>query len=169
LLTDNNYDRVLITDVKDVCFNKNPFNQLKADRLTASSEIVLYKNEEWNQAHLIYNLGLIGRQVLINQPVYNVGVFGGDARLVRDMCSDIYLMSCGKPKVADQTSFNYLINTKYKEVTDFTNLDHKFAIHLHVINAGLVPFDLHTIKDYSIVHQYDRLGNEIQHYYTIPE
>jgi hypothetical protein len=169
LLTDNDYDRVLVTDVKDVCFNKNPFDQLKVNRLTASSEVILYRDEEWNQTHLMYNLGLIGQQVLINEPVYNVGVFGGDARLVKDICSDIYLMSCGKPKVADQTSFNYLINTKYKEVTDFTNLDHKFAVHLHVINAGLVPFDLYTIKDYSIVHQYDRLKDEIQRYYTIPK
>ncbi len=168
-LCDSSYDKVLITDVKDVCFTKNPFDLLEKGKLTATSEVVLYKNEAWNQEHLHYNLGLIGLSSLLDKPVHNVGVFGGDHGLVKDMCADIYLLSCGKPKVADQTSFNYLINTKYKDVTRFTSLEDKLAVHLHVIKAGLVPFDYNTIKDYAIIHQYDRLGNEIQHYYTIPK
>jgi hypothetical protein len=75
------------------------------------------------------------------------------------MCADIYLLSVGKLKVADQTSFNYLIQTKYKDQTRYTTLDDKFAVHLHVINAGLVTFDLNTVSQYKIVHQYDRIPN----------
>jgi hypothetical protein len=160
LLTESgeNYDKVLITDVKDVYFNDNPFEHLAVDKLTASSEVITYRGEQWNEAHMMYNLGLIGRNLLLDEPVYNVGVFGGGTNLVKDLCSDIYLMSCGKPKVADQTSFNYLINTKYKDYTTFTNLDDNFAVHLHVVNAGLVKFDLSNIRNYKIVHQYDRIS-----------
>jgi len=79
--------------------------------------------------------------------------------LVQEMCMDIYLLSAGKLKVADQTSFNYLIQTKYKEQTKFTTLEDKFAVHLHVINAGLVAFDLNTVSQYKVVHQYDRIAN----------
>ena len=143
--------------MKDVYFNENPFDALDSTLLTATSEVVLYKDEQWNKEHIHYNLGLIGLGELLDKPVYNVGVFGGGHQVVKDICADIYLMSVGKYKVADQTSFNYLIHTKYKDITSFTNLSDEFAVHLHVVNAGLVPFDLSNIRKYRIVHQYDRI------------
>lgn len=149
-------DKVLITDVRDVYFNKNPFEYID-NNIIATSEVVVYEQEQWNSQHLYENLGLIGIDCLLTEEVLNVGVWGGPIDLVRDMCADIYLMSAGKPKVADQTSFNYLIRTKYKNTSKITGLDTEFAVHLHVINAGLVPFDLNNIKNFSIVHQYDRI------------
>lgn len=151
------YDKVLITDVKDVYFNRNPFEEIPTDMIIASSEEITYEEEKWNKEHLHYNLGLIGLSKMLKEKVYNVGVFGGKYDLVKSMCEDIYLMSIGKYKVADQTSFNYLIQTKYKYNTLFTGLKSYFAVHLHVINAGLVEFNLSDIQKYSIVHQYDRL------------
>lgn len=148
------YEKILITDVKDVYFNSNPFDSIEIDKILATGEIIQYNEEEWNQNHLHYNLGTIGLNSLHDKQVYNVGVFGGGHEIVKEMCADIYLMSVGKYKVADQTSYNYLIQTKYKDKTLFTN---DTAVHLHVINAGLVPFDLNTISNYKIVHQYDRI------------
>lgn len=156
-LQNNTYNKVLITDVKDVYFNDNPFNFLDSTLLTATSEEVIYENEEWNKEHIHYNLGLIGLETLLDKPVYNVGVFGGGYEVVKEICADIYLMSVGKYKVADQTSYNYLIQTKYKNNTIFTDLNDNLAVHLHVINAGLVKFDLTNIKNYKIIHQYDRI------------
>lgn len=159
LLREEQYNKILITDVRDVYFNRNPFDQLSSEKITATSEEIIYKNHDWNITHVHYNLGVIGLDLLSNLPVYNVGVFGGPQQLISDMCRDIYLMSVGKTRVADQTSFNYLIQTKYKSLTEFTRLENKFAVHLHVINEGVIPFDLNTLSDYTIVHQYDRLPN----------
>lgn len=156
-LQQETYNKILITDVRDVYFNRNPFDQISNTKITATSEEIIYKNHEWNTTHVHYNLGVIGLHLLSDLPVYNVGVFGGPHELMVDMCRDIYLMSVGKPRVADQTSFNYLIQTKYKELTEFSGLTDKFAVHLHVINEGAVSFDLNTIPEYTIVHQYDRL------------
>jgi hypothetical protein len=156
-LQNNKYDKVLITDVKDIYFNNNPFSSLHPILLTATSEEITYENEEWNKNHLHYNLGLIGLEKLLDKQVFNVGVFGGGYNLVKEICSDIYLMSIGKYKVADQTSYNYLIQTKYKDKTIFTDLKDKLAVHLHVINAGLVKFNIDDIKQYKIIHQYDRI------------
>jgi hypothetical protein len=158
-LQNQNYEKVLITDVRDVYFNHNPFERIPADKLIATSEEVLYKNHQWNQTHLHYNLGVIGMFVLLDEPVYNVGVFGGSAELVKNISSDIYLLSIGKHKVADQTSFNYLIQTKYKHMTRFSGINDKFAVHLHVVNEGLVPFDYKVANEYAIIHQYDRITN----------
>jgi hypothetical protein len=156
-LEGTSYDKVLITDVRDVYFNRDPFSIIPKDGIVATSEEIFYQNENWNKEHLHYNLGLIGLESLLDKHVYNVGVFGGGKDLVRQICSDIYLLSIGKYKVADQTSFNYLIQTKYKDQVTFTGIKDMFAVHLHVINAGLVPFDLNTIDQYTIVHQYDRI------------
>jgi len=156
-LLENDYDKVLITDVRDVYFNTDPFSKIPSDKIIASSEVIKYENDPWNERHLYNNLSMIGYNSLISNQVYNVGVFGGNAELVQDMCADIYLMSVGKPLVADQTSFNYLIQTSHKDNVVFTDLKDKFAVHLHVVVNGMVPFDLSTLNEYSIVHQYDRL------------
>ena len=156
-LQNNIYDKILITDVRDVYFNNNPFDEIPTTSIVATSEEIIYKNEEWNKNHIHYNLGIIGLETLLDKPVYNVGVFGGGYDLIKNICADIYLMSVGKYKVADQTSYNYLIQTKYKDKTIFTNLKDKLAVHLHVINAGLIEFNLNDIKNYKIIHQYDRI------------
>jgi hypothetical protein len=157
ILNEKEYDSVLITDVRDVYFNRDPFVTLGVDWLFASSEEIEYRNENWNKHHLFVNLGGIGADILMDKPVYNVGVFGGSAELVKKISRDIYLMSIGRKLVADQTSFNYLIQTTYKDFVRFTNLSDKFAVHLDVIAKGLVQFDLNTLNDYTIIHQYDRL------------
>jgi hypothetical protein len=153
----NEFNKVLVTDVRDVYFNTDPFEKIPDDGIIASSEIIRYENEKWNERHLFNNLTMIGLHTLIENEVYNVGVFGGDVKTVCDISKDIYLLSVGKPLVADQTSFNYLIQTSYKDKVKFTNLDDKFAVHLQVIANGLVTFDLNKLNEYSIIHQYDRL------------
>jgi hypothetical protein len=156
-LNDNEFDNVLITDVRDVYFNRDPFDTIPHNMIIASSEVIEYKDEDWNKRHLFVNLGGIGVDALMDKHVYNVGVFGGNAELVKRISRDIYLMSIGRKLVADQTSFNYLIQTSYKDFVRFTDLSDKFAVHLHVIANGLVSFDLNKIDEYAIVHQYDRL------------
>ena len=157
ILNDADYDKVLITDVRDVYFNRDPFEYVPHNLIIASSEVVKYENEDWNKRHLFVNLGGIGTDTLIDKEVYNVGVFGGCGHYVRNICRDIYLMSIGKKLVADQTSFNYLIQTTYKDDVMFTDLSNNFAVHLDVIAKGFVTFDMNTLDRYFIVHQYDRL------------
>jgi len=150
-------EKVLVTDVRDVYFNNNPFEKIPSDKIIASSEVIKYKEEKWNERHLYNNLTMIGYETLMANEVYNVGVFGGNPEMVKKISAEIYLMSVGKPLVADQTSFNYLIQTSYKDKVLFTGLEYKFAVHLQVVANGMIPFDLSTLNEYSIIHQYDRL------------
>jgi hypothetical protein len=162
------YKKVLITDIKDVIFTQSPFPKIPSEGIIATGEVIKYRDHAWNLDHLYTNLGFLGFD-LVEEEVLNVGVFGGGAKDVESLCKDIYLMSCGKFKVADQTSFNYLIRSSYKHKTTFTSLEDKFAIHLHVIKEGVVKFNLNNLKDYTIIHQYDRFGDEILNYYTLPK
>lgn len=167
-LRDIQYEKVFITDVKDVMFTQSPFPRVPSEGIIATGEVIKYRDHAWNLDHLYTNLGFLGFD-LVEEEVLNVGVFGGGAEDVKALCKDIYLMSCGKFKVADQTSFNYLTRSSYKHKTTFTSLEDKFAIHLHVIKEGVVKFDLNNLKDYTIIHQYDRFGDEILNYCTLPE
>jgi hypothetical protein len=163
------YVEVLITDVKDVIINKRPFGRFSGDEyIVASSEVIRYQDHDWNKEHIHQTFGIASFD-LLSQDVNNVGVILGKGEVIKHLCLDIYLNAINKVKVADQTAFNYLINNSYKCKTIRTDLKDKWAVHLHVINEGRVPFDLHTLSEYTIIHQYDRLGNEIQYYYTLPK
>lgn len=157
-LEEVNYKKIFLTDVKDVIFNKSPFDYIPESGLIATSECIKYNEHDWNFEHLYTNLGILGNTI-INEEVLNVGVFGGSLQDVKSLCRDIYLLSCGKPKVADQTSFNYLIRTLYKDRTNITDISDKFTIHLHVVNEGKVQFNLNKINEYIVIHQYDRVKN----------
>jgi hypothetical protein len=155
-LKDSSYEKVFMTDVKDVYFNKSPFLQLPTQGILATGEVIKYSEDPWNTRHLLTNLGLFGH-ALLDEEVLNVGVFGGGLKDVTDICRDIYLLSCGKPLVADQTSFNYLIRNGYADKTVVTSINDEFAVHLHVVSTGQVKFDINKLQNYTIVHQYDRL------------
>lgn len=154
LLNEQNFDKVFITDVKDLYFNFSPFDHIPENKITATSEIISYNQHNWNMEHAITNIGYPALTFLKPRPVFNVGAWGGGQILVKQLCLDIYLMSVGKYKVADQTSFNYLIQTSYYEHMNFTQ---DVAIHLHVVSEGYYKFDFNTLKNYSIVHQWDRI------------
>lgn len=169
LLSNIEYNQVLITDVKDVIINKRPFSgNLPAECIVASSEVIKYEEHEWNKAHIEQTFGILSIE-LLNKEVNNVGVVLGTGEVIKTLCLDIYLNAINKNKVADQTAFNYLIQNSYRSRTLFTRLEDKWAVHLHVVNEGLVPFNLHQLNDYTIIHQYDRLGDEILNYYTLPQ
>jgi hypothetical protein len=169
LLSSIEYNQVLITDVKDVIINKRPFTDKDMEEcIVASSEVIKYGEHQWNKEHILQTFGLAGIE-LLEEEVNNVGVLLGKGNVIKSLCLDIYLNAINKTKVADQTGFNYLIRNSYRDKTVFTGLEDKWAVHLHVINEGLIPFDLHELKNYTIIHQYDRLGDEIFNYYTIPQ
>jgi hypothetical protein len=154
-------DLVLLTDVNDVMFNGNPFDTLAAfrhDGIVASSEEVTHEQETWNLQNFWTTFGIITEEFK-DKYIYNAGSIAGNVKTVSDLCRDIYLLSINKPRNADQAAYNYLIQTAYKHKTLFTNLDNNWGVHLHVINQGLVEFDLDNCKNYKIIHQYDRIKN----------
>ena len=54
-LQNNIYEKVLITDVRDVYFNSNPFDIISTTSITATSEEIIYEDEEWNKNHIHFH------------------------------------------------------------------------------------------------------------------
>jgi hypothetical protein len=167
----NPNDFVLLTDVNDIVFNRNPFEWLHTQNHTgivASSEEVTHERETWNLQNYWTTFGII-TEFNKHSKIYNAGSIAGTAGEVSNLCRDIYLLSINKPRNADQAAYNYLIQNSYKDKTLFTDMSDNWGVHLHVIKEGLVDFDLNNLADYTIIHQYDRFGDEILNYYTIPQ
>jgi hypothetical protein len=152
LLTNKSYEKVLITDVKDLVVIKNPFTRELKKQIVVSSEMIVYKDHHWNKQHILHTLG-VASYYMLEEEIYNVGCIES----LRDLSLEIYLIAKNVDKVADQTAFNFLIQTSYKDKVHFSRLDEKWGVHLHVVGEGYIPFDYNTLEDYTIIHQYDRI------------
>jgi hypothetical protein len=168
------YEYVVTTDVKDVYFQKDPFEALIGTKLVIASEGLRYKNEPWGNENLYQAYGTYVYDQFKDNEIFNVGTFGGKSEYVKDMVFHIFTNGINRPiPIVDQAVFNVLINTQpFKNITTRT-ID--WAAELGTImdpskiegfrpnllfaepsfEGGLVKDSAGTI--FPIVHQYDRV------------
>jgi hypothetical protein len=190
--TYQNYRYVISTDVRDVIFQKNPFEKLNEflfmgcfDSIVAQSESILIKDEEWNRDNIIKNFGPYFYESVKDNEVYNVGILAGRSKYIKDLCFSLFQMSLNRPDwVADQAAYNMLLSFEpWNNVTYKTALKHAWALNAHVTNKPDLldkygPFlieprpymDNGLVKNsdgevFSIVHQYDRVPEWADYFY----
>lgn len=178
-LSQNQYDRVVTTDVRDVVFQYDPIkwlNDYAYDyKLVCGSEGLYYRDEPWGNQNLYETFGPYVYERFKDNVIFNVGVLAGDAGCIRDLVLNIAVNSLNRPiKICDQAVFNFLIQNKiYEEQTFFARSTDRWATHLgtfadrnkmhhfgpRLLERGPV-FDggIMKINDqpFCIVHQYDR-------------
>ena len=172
------YRYVVMTDVKDVWFQNNPFDLLaESDGLIfASSENISYKHEVWGYDNLLQGFGgIVANEAVTNEwEIFNVGVLGGEVAAMKELFFSIYSMTYGRYIPSDQSAFNTIVHLtspyKFKKTThedrwacqcgttiDPQKRQYKFN-WLHkppemkensVVNCHAEP--------YAIVHQWDRV------------
>jgi hypothetical protein len=180
LNSDKIYDYVLLTDVKDVIFQKNPaeYDMLNAGILT-SSEGIQYKNEPWGANNLKASFGDLYYTLQFSS-ITNAGVIAGRHEDIKDLCLMITLVCQGKPKFIpggggpDQAALNVILNTTaWRELVQPAGRDwacqagttadpnkiQEFRKHLldpePIFEDGYVKTFSGNIM--TIVHQYDRV------------
>jgi len=182
-LKDNKFRYVITTDVKDVIFQKDPFIQLDDilsnthKDLVFSSESILYKNEPWGDNNLMETFGPYIHDIFKENEIYNVGVLAGRGYAMRDLALNIFLACVGKPiKICDQSTFNLMISMNpYLKTSLYKKSEDGWACQLGTTADPskidqFKPFLLEespkmkdgkvvtsTEKEFSIVHQYDRV------------
>lgn len=156
-LANSNYNKVVLTDARDVVFQKNPFNHLEMIqsnyKIVASSENVLFKDNAWIKDNMINTFGI--ESYISNE--YNeavcAGVLAGEKNNLSSLCLDIYNLSMtvnsfidlnsintkdhwsGWSKdPADQAALNILIHNKWKDLTKILSLDSSWCINLGISN-----------------------------------
>ena len=173
------YDYVITTDVKDVYFQKNPFEimnglNMLGSKLVIASEGLKYKDEPWGDDNLKQAYGPYVYELFKNNTIFNVGTFGGTSEYVKDMVFNIFTNAINRPiPICDQAVFNVLINTQpFKDVclatndwaceagtvADPTKIE-QFRPNLlcgePVFRDGIVYTETGDV--FPIVHQYDRV------------
>jgi hypothetical protein len=170
----NNYDVVLVTDVFDVAFLKDPFTKMDFNNynIFVGGEGVLHREEPWNSD--VMNKCFPNYFSLTkNQEVFCSGVIGGNPRALvnwfREM-DKICLDSLKGHDIEDQAAMNIVIyNYKDTKLKTFKITD-RWCLHMAIGGPtdlfeawgfksilknrfGITP----NWKDYDIVHQFNRI------------
>ena len=185
LATDNNwtnYNSVLMTDVRDVLFQSNPFTtqvmmdlDLMNTEFIASSEDMTYENEIWGADNMMNGFGPLVYNTAIKWPIFNVGVIAGSSFATMGLFQILYNMTVGRYIPSDQSSYNLLVNMAmpyrfYRQdhhapwtcqcgtILDPTkNHYRKFITSpIPLIEDGIV-YTGNNHEKFSILHQWDRV------------
>lgn len=113
--TNEEYEFVVTTDVRDVVFQKNPMDFLRGDTFTgfvAAGEGLAYKDEPWGNNNYLQAFGPFFHNQIKDTEIYNVGVMAGTHDLVRDILLMILQLSINRPiPIVDQAVYNFILNT----------------------------------------------------------
>ena len=175
------YKYVVTTDVRDVIFQKNPFDYLEEElgnyNIVCGSESVRYKNEPWGDENLLQCYGPYIHEIYRDREIFNVGVLGGRSEYMKDLMLNIAVNSINRPiPIVDQAVFNLLINTQpYKDTVFFARQENGWAcqagtvadpkcidrLRRHLLEQEPVWKDGKAYSWngalFTIVHQYDRV------------
>lgn len=132
------YERVVVTDTRDVIFQQDPFKWIEQDPsawsypFIASAEGFLYKDEPWSNQNLHDTFGPYFHNIIKDRHIFNVGVIGGDMPEVTDLMLMIFQLSINRPvQIVDQAVYNFLL--LYGNMaghTEFTDNSRDWAIQL---------------------------------------
>lgn len=173
---------VISTDVRDVFFQRNPFDwfterysdQSYRERLFATSEEVALDDGSiaggWNADRIEQLFGTRIREEARGDTSYNAGVMCGHGGLLAGLMRTIYLMCFNfKGAGGDQAAYNLLLRQEpYRSLADLLDLEDAWAVHFGGIKVGLVDasrlprYEGGLIQNaggkvFPIVHQYDRV------------
>lgn len=113
----NNYEYIIITDIKDIIFQKNPEEWIKSNiknyDIISSSESIKIKNENWNKYEIYNALGNTIGQSMENHEAFCAGILAGKTEEIFKILILLYENSIKAKNTssADQPFFNYIIHS----------------------------------------------------------
>ena len=172
LRMENDYRYVVVTDTRDVIFQKNPTPFLEEycqhRPLIASSEGLLYKDEPWGFQNAKETFGPFFNEMLKETIICNVGTIAGKASYVRDMLLMIFQMSLNRPiQIVDQAVYNFLLNLQpYIGQTAVIDNGLPWAIQLgttrYAIEAGAGDIGKKVVNDPAYMKIYESTYQDSQ-------
>jgi hypothetical protein len=172
------------TDVKDVIFQKNPSDAIyeilgddPSKNLIFASESMKYKDEPWGNENLLQTFGPYVHEQFKDNEIFNVGVLAGRGYAIRDLAMNIFLSAINRPiPICDQSTFNVMISmAPYTTTSRYLRSESGWADQLGTTAdpskiEKFRPFLVEeepimknckvctsTGKEFTIVHQYDRV------------
>lgn len=178
------YNTVLMTDVRDVWFQKNPMeysafkpSTLFSRQIIASSEGITYEDEFWGKDNLLNGFGPIVYNKMKDEIICNVGVVAGMGEVIMQLCLEIFNLTENRYIPSDQSAYNVLIRLMSQQ-NKFTVRTHDYSdwacqcgtmldptkVHytpllkerIPILSNGVV-ISHHYNRPFHIVHQWDRV------------
>ena len=170
------FNRIIHTDVRDIIFQNNPSEWLDMNmrsEIVSPSESVKYFDQAWNRDNFRRSFGDIAFMNLAKDMIVsNVGSFAAKTDTCIDLCLHIYLLAVGQWH-ADQPAFNVLVNTTYKDRTQWAGTKEYWAAQIGATiearsNGENILEPAPTMNDnglvinedgnvFPILHQYERV------------
>lgn len=166
------YRYVVVTDTRDVIFQKDPTEQLEKNLLMSSivcsSEGLAYKDEPWGNKNLLDTFGPMVYDELKDNLIFNVGTIAGFCDEVRDLLLQIFFQSVNRPiPIVDQAVFNFLVNLHpLRGEVLFTTNSSGWAIQLgttlEAVKAGAGDIGQSVRQDPSKLDDYIKTYQDVQ-------
>jgi hypothetical protein len=157
------YKRVFLTDVRDVVFQKNIFDQIPSDNLHVFMEDHKYTcNQETNRKMLIEVCGISIADSLKNNRIICSGTILGDTNSIIEYIQTMFSMfsvkqMLGNGGYSDQAAHNYLCHYKIIKNTQHENGDAVATLVLTDSNDVKIVDDVVYVynKVPAVLHQWD--------------
>lgn len=126
------YNNVIVTDTRDVIFQKNPSTWIEkaflkhGGSMIVSSEGIRYKNEPWGDNNLYQTFGPHQHAIYRENIIYNVGVIAGQSDMIGEFLLRLYQECIKRPiAICDQSVYNMLVNDfdLKSTIIEATNID----------------------------------------------
>lgn len=161
----NRFNKVLITDIRDVYFQINPFDTKWSEEcITVAKEVVRIKDEYWNTRWILSKFGYQIYSQLENETVICAGTtYGPSAQILhylKDMVHYLFYLDYYPLIVNDQAVHNYLVHTGKIAPISFADNDKgpimtlSFESNINVNGDNQILLKNGTVAP--IIHQYDR-------------
>ncbi|MDF2789079.1 MAG: hypothetical protein K0S80_2177 [Neobacillus sp.] len=159
------YTNVLLTDVRDVYFQSNPFQAGWSEEcITVAKEAVRIKEEYWNTKWILTKFGHHIYSQIENETVICSGTTYGPARriveYVKNMVHYLFYLDYYHLIVNDQAVHNYLVHTRKINPISFVDnhngpiMTLAFESNIKISDQNQVLLKNGTVAP--ILHQYDR-------------
>lgn len=183
LAEQNDIRYAIVTDVRDVVFQKNPsdfldtFGAEPEFGLIVSSEGIKYKDEIWSNENLLHSFPDVAF-AMQEQIIYNAGVIAGKPAYLSDLALQIFLLSKHNPiSNPDQTAMNILLSSQvWSKTTRFSSHEDAWTLQAGTTMDPAKKAQYHTKlldgnmsvnangrvvnssrSEFFILHQYDRV------------
>lgn len=160
----NRFNNILLTDVRDVFFQTNPFSEnWSKDSITVTKEALLI-NQEWNfnAPWIVAKFGHDVLSAIQDQPILCSGTIFGPTECMIDFLKEMthVLFDNGYVPLSDQSSLNYLVHTGVIKPVAYSDNENGPIMTLSLESQIQISQDNQVLLKNgnvaSVLHQYDR-------------
>jgi len=127
--------RVLVTDMTDLVFQRDPFPQLHPEKITVATEGVTFGENGWGMTLTDHHMKH-ARDLMAGSRMICAGVWAAPVPLAREFCRDVYAEAKSRPGGVDQHCMNLVLYRDYADRAYAVPYSEAWCAHLSLMYQG---------------------------------